>query len=238
MLKIRGDIPNLGRSEALPIFCLLEEHSASMDRIYLYCAILGGTVFVVQFTLSLIGMGGHDAHFGDHDSGHGEHTFLGLISLRSVVAALTFFGLCGIAASENRFGGWLSAAMAVGGGVLAMLSMGALMRFLSRLGADGTAHIQQAIGVCGTVYLSIPGNKSGAGKVLLNVQNRTMEYLAVSSTELPLPIGAKVIVIDVVSPDTVEVALASAENIAGEQLLNIETGANGKDRLSQKRNHV
>ena len=63
------------------------------------------------------------------------------------------------------------------------------------------------MGKTGTVYLTIPGNRAGAGKVQLNLQNRTVEYQAVTSQEA-LPNGAKIVVTSVVSRDTVEVALA------------------------------
>ena len=45
------------------------------------------------------------------------------------------------------------------------------------------------------------------GKVHINVQNRTLEYHAVTSQE-QLPTGAKIVVVGIVSADTVEVAFA------------------------------
>jgi hypothetical protein len=66
--------------------------------------------------------------------------------------------------------------------------------------------IERAVGRPGTVYLRIPAHKSGAGKIHVNVQNRTMEYEAMTTHEL-LPVGAKVVVVNVLGPDTVEVEL-------------------------------
>ena len=65
-------------------------------------------------------------------------------------------------------------------------------------------HIGRAVGTTGTVYLSVPGKNGGAGKVTVKVQNRTVEYQAVTSQET-LATGTAVQVIAVVGPDTVEV---------------------------------
>jgi hypothetical protein len=82
------------------------------------------------------------------------------------------------------------------------------MKALYRLRADGTVRIERAVGRTGTVYLSVPGNKAGLGKVLLNVQNRTVEYQALTPHQT-LPAGSPVVVLAVVNADTVEVALAT-----------------------------
>jgi hypothetical protein len=82
------------------------------------------------------------------------------------------------------------------------------MRTLLRLEDDGTLQIGGAVGLPATVYLRVPGGRQGVGKVLLTLQNRIVEYQAVTSQSSPhdIPTGASVIVVDVVGPDTVEVA--------------------------------
>ena len=89
---------------------------------------------------------------------------------------------------------------------------------MSRLNLDGTIRIDRAVGSHGTVYLSIPGAKSGAGKVHINQLNRTVEYKAVTSQE-PLPTGAKIVVVRIVNADTVEVAPAPESNPKGQPML-------------------
>ena len=83
-----------------------------------------------------------------------------------------------------------------------------VMRSLHRLRADGTARIDRSVGKNGTVYLPIPGGNAGTGKVTLNVQNRTVEYQAVTPDQT-LPTGAHVVVTAVVGPNTVEVVPTS-----------------------------
>jgi hypothetical protein len=63
------------------------------------------------------------------------------------------------------------------------------------------------VGAQGTVYLGIPGNRAGIGKVHVNVMNRTLEYNAVTLRDA-LPTGASIVVVGVINADTVEVAAA------------------------------
>lgn len=199
-----------------------------MRTVFLVCAALGATLLACQFLMSLIGMGdhgdgaGHDVHLdhggGDggasHDS-HGPHSAHGsggawlfsILTFRSVVSGLTFFGLAGMAATSAGWNGPAAAALAFGVGFAAIVAVSLLMRGIVRLQDEGTVRIGNAVGRTGTVYLTIPGNKSGVGKVTLDLQNRSAEYEAVTFQEA-LPTGSKVVVVDVIGPETVEVIAA------------------------------
>jgi len=78
------------------------------------------------------------------------------------------------------------------------------MRSLSTLKAEGTVRIQRAVGKHATVYVPIPGEDGGTGKIQMSLQNRTMEFLAMTHGE-KLPSGVKVVVVGVITPTTVEV---------------------------------
>ena len=134
--------------------------------------------------------------------------FVSLLTFRTLVAALTFFGLAGLAGTREWGDGPTTRLLALAAGAGAMVLVAALMRALSRMRAEGTVRMERAVGKAGTVYLPIPGRKSGTGKVMLNVQNRTVECQAVTA-ENELPTGAPVVVVAVISPDTVEVAPVS-----------------------------
>lgn len=188
-----------------------------MDTIFLVCAVIGGTLLVCQFLLGLLGLGHHDlgghdlhvevTHDAAHDAAHdAEHTswLVGVLTFRAIVAALTFFGLAGLAAHGLGLTPMPSLAIALAAGAGAIALVASLMRTLSRLRSDGTARVERTLGRTGTVYLSIPAHKSGAGKVTVVVQNRTMEYQALTTGD-ELPTGARVLVTAVISADTVEV---------------------------------
>ncbi len=199
-----------------------------MTTVFLLCAVVGGTILVIQFILMFVGFGGEvaDADFGGdvsggldgadaldvdlptHDAGDLGHPeadwILGVLSFRTLVAALTFFGLAGLAAEAAGAGVALAVAVAVGAGLAAMYGVFWLMQAMYKLQSEGTARIERAVGRPATVYVPIPAHNSGAGKIQINLQNRTMEYLAVTAGQR-LGSGATVVVTRVVSTDTVEV---------------------------------
>jgi hypothetical protein len=203
-----------------------------METVYMICGAVGGTLIVCQFLATLLGLGGHhdlgghdvgdggghdivghdtDSHdaAGHHESAHESHLnwFFSKLTFRTLSAAFAFFGLAGLACIRLQVDPILGLAIALSAGGLAIVVVGWLMQLLSRLNVDGTIRIERAVGSRGTVYLSVPGAKSGVGKVHVNVLNRNVEYKAITSQE-QLPTGAKIIVVSIVSADTVEIAPA------------------------------
>ena len=194
-----------------------------MTTVFLVCAAVGGTILFCQLLMTLIGLGGEALDFdlpdaidgdlgGDGDlSGGAEmadhldpsHVF-GVLSFRTVVAALTFFGLAGLAADSAGAETGVVWAVSLGAGGAALYGVYWMMRGLYKLTAEGTVQIRRAVGKHGTVYVPIPAHESGAGKIQVNVQNRTVEYLAMTSGD-KLPTGAKIVVVNVITPNTVEV---------------------------------
>ena len=201
-----------------------------MTTLFLACALFGGTLLICQTVMTLIGLSGDHDLFddgGDHDFGHDldgdaegaghdtassiQHTstwFVGIVTFRTVVAALTFFGLAGMAAHSSDLAPVPS--LAIGGlaGFAAMYGVHWMMRQISRLRADGSVRLDHAVGRTVTVYLRIPGHLGGAGKIQLNLQNRTVE-LSAWTDRSEIATGATVRVTRVVGPDSVEVTITN-----------------------------
>jgi hypothetical protein len=190
---------------------------------FLVCAGLGGALILLQFVAAAIGIGGdhagvdHDHALGDHghdaDHDHGENWFLGLLTFRSICAAVTFFGLGGLTAAYYELAPTAQFGCAVAAGFIALYLVATLMKMLMRLKAEGTVQIENALGQVGTVYLRVPANRSGAGKVTLNLQNRSVELEAFTAAD-ELPTGTPIRVVAVLSPSSVEVAHAHATSEA------------------------
>ncbi|MBN1346593.1 MAG: hypothetical protein JXQ73_28140 [Phycisphaerae bacterium] len=180
----------------------------------------GGHGFDADHGSAADGHDAHDAmphqHGGDaraHDpeaqgSGQSQLGFLKILTFRTVVAAIAFFGLAGLAATGSKLSPTTSLGIATGAGLAALFVVHELMKTLASLRSEGTVRIQTAVGQPGRIYLRVPGNRSGAGKVTLKLQNRTMEYKAVTN-QGELPTGTDVVVVDVIGGDTVEVQRAS-----------------------------
>lgn len=190
-----------------------------METVFLGCAILGGVLLLCQFLLSLVGAGGeHDIsmdhhidlggahHAGeDHTAEHGATWYFHMLSFRAICAALTFFGLGGLAAASSASLSAVAFPAGLAAGTVAMIVVAWMMSLLGRLQSEGNVRIERAVGAMGTVYLGIPASGQGAGKVTVNVQERSMEYRAVTQHEQPLETGTPVMVVGVAGPDTLEV---------------------------------
>jgi hypothetical protein len=170
-----------------------------VTTVFLWCAVVGGAVLIFQLVAGFMGFDhghGHDINHGDGVEG------LNLLSIRSLAAAVAFFGLTGLAA--RPLGSLLATLGAIVGCGAAMVTVAAIIKTFGRLERDATLSLGSAVGTTGTVYLSIPGQRSGAGKVHLTVQNRFVECLAVTAEDA-LPTGASILVVDLEGNDTVVV---------------------------------
>jgi membrane protein implicated in regulation of membrane protease activity len=203
-----------------------------MGTLFLIAAVAGGTILVCQFALTMLGLGhdggglGHhmggdfhgDAHVGgdshvfhagDSHTDADQHTdsthVFSVISFRTLVAAIAFFGVSGRAALSAGYAPSTSFILAVIVGVAAMYGMYWLMRVIASLNSSGNERIGNAVGRRATVYLRIPATRSGAGKVQLSMQNRIVEYQAFTDEAEPLQSGESVEVVDVSGGDTVYV---------------------------------
>ena len=103
--------------------------------------------------------------------------------------------------------------IATAAGVAAMYAVYAMLRGIRSLRAEGTVRIQRAVGQQASVYLRIPAQQKGAGKIQINLQNRTMEYLATTAGDA-IPSGTMVIVTKIIGSDTVEVQAVAKNNDA------------------------
>jgi hypothetical protein len=183
-----------------------------METAFLVCTILGATLLVCEMIAGMLGFGGEhdtdtdtdtDTDFEHGDHGHGNGLF-GMLSVRTATAAILFFGLGGMTARYYGAADLPAFGVALGAGMLALYAVAVAMKSLKRLKSDGTARIDRAVGCTGTVYLRVPSAKGGSGKVHLALQNRTVEYQAVTAGE-EIPTGKPIKVVAIINADTVEV---------------------------------
>lgn len=190
-----------------------------LNTIFLYSALGGGALLVLQFAMLLLGM---DDGFGDAadpglDGGDFDADsttdssgfwFLEMLSLRTLSAAATFFGLTGKAFLASGTSQGVALGFALGVGYAAMYAVYWVFKQVFKLETSGNTNINNAIGLPAQVYVPIgPGDI--AGKVLLELQGRTVEYQAVTDVADRLATGANVVVTGIVSGDTVRVSPVS-----------------------------
>ena len=208
---------------------------SALSFVYLISAVIGGTLLVCQFLLALFGLGhgggdvGHhlggdfhgDAHVGGDVHGHGmgeshagdQHPDstqqFALLSFRTLVAAGTFFGVTGLTTLNAGLPATTTLVLALAAGTFALYGMYWLLGLIAALGSSGNEHIGNAIGLAATVYVPIPATGKGLGKVQLSMQNRIVEYQAVTDDAEPLKTGETVEVVGIKNSDTLAVRRVS-----------------------------
>lgn len=194
----------------------------SLRTVFLVSATAGGTVLVVQTILLALGVGAetdsdldpgdlHDTghafgHDHSHDHGHADasDSFLKLISFKTLVAFVTFFGLTGLASQSGGLTTAPTLVLSVGAGAVALYIVAYLMSALSRLQSRGNLDLKNAVGQSAKVYLRIPGQRSGQGKVTVSLQGRRVECKAVTAGE-EIPTGSEVQVVAASTAGVLEV---------------------------------
>jgi hypothetical protein len=161
--------------------------------------------------------GGHAnawTHAADADLGHpGAHWFYEVLSLRTLSAALTFFGIAGKMSLAYGYSNPSAFAVATLVGAAAMYGVYWMFIQVYKLQHAGNENVRNAIGLPATVYVPVPGKRAGAGKVTFKLQNRLVEYQAVTEYDDRLATGEKVIIVGVVNSDTVRVKRDAAPTV-------------------------
>lgn len=188
----------------------------ALQSVFLFLAVVGGAVVLLQGLAPLLGIGGHDADGHDvgalhHDAAPGATSPLGAFNFRSVraiAAGVAFTGLGGLLALR-RFDSITSLALALLLGGAIYLFVAFVMRAFTRLEADHSIHPLSAVGMQAVVSLPIPARSIGPGKVRLVVAGRQVEWPAIQ-TESALPgdtivTGTPVQVVDAADDTTLTV---------------------------------
>ena len=168
-------------------------------------------IFIIQSIMTFIGAdagdGGIDTDFDTgFDSETADATVDGgtnLYTFRNLVNFCLGFGWSAILLQERiQSVPWLIIVSVLVGVALVALVM-YLFKWLSSMQQSGNINLfKAAVGCNGSVYLTIPGQRAGEGKVQLSINNSVREYSAVTDGDT-LRTGAQIRVVQVLSPDTV-----------------------------------
>ncbi len=169
-------------------------------------SIVFSILFLIQFVFSLIGLD-TDMDFDgdvdisgdvDMDPGFGMDADFAVFSVRSIIAFFTFFGWTGVLIL-NAGGDVLTAlGFSFLSGTVAMLIVGYLIYLFSKLSEDGNINMENALLNTGEVYLTIPADENGKGKIHITIDNSFREVNAMTKNFAPLPTGSKIRVIEII----------------------------------------
>ena len=162
-------------------------------------------VFIIQSIMTFLGAD-TDVDFDTDASGlDGETeagTGLGLLTFRNLVNFTLGFGWTAILLKEqiSSVPVLLAVAVLIGEGLVAVVMM--MFKWLSGMQQSGNIDVhKQAVGCTGKVYLTIPANREGEGKVQININDSVREFAAVTDGG-KLPTGVQIRVVDVISEST------------------------------------
>ncbi|MBU2020200.1 MAG: serine protease [Bacteroidetes bacterium] len=173
------------------------EHLEPLLRSFWYVAIPASIIFLIQTIMTFTGTDAMDGAEADFDSDLSDTpTPFQLFSLRNLINFLLGFGWSGISFYDVIEQRWLLVTVALFFGLLFVVVFFIIIRQIKKLAEDNSFSFAQAEGKTAEVYLRIPGNKGGAGKVIISINGSTRELTAMTEGE-EISSGAMVRVVQI-----------------------------------------
>lgn len=161
-------------------------------------------IFVIQTVMTFLGLGDHDADF-DLDTSDGSFDAdpsMNLLTFRNLVNFCLGFGWTAVLMHEKIQSNALLIIVSVIVGILLVTVVMWIFKWLSGMQQTGNIDVHKsAVGCEGKVYLTIPGERKGEGKVQITINNAVREYDAVTDGET-IPTGKAIKVTEVINDYT------------------------------------
>jgi len=169
-------------------------------KIYWGMAIVASIVFVIQMIISLFGGDMFDdVDFDtDGDAGSVSHFF----SVRNLVNFLLGTGWGGVCFYNTISSKAFLMFVAVLCGIIFVLIFFFLVKILLKLSKNNTFRLVETLDKVADVYLPIPENKSGKGKIQISVRGSFHEIDAITAGE-KIATGSKVRVTEIIDNQSV-----------------------------------
>lgn len=205
----------------------MSEWWSSLDILMkmLYCiAVPASVLLLIQTVISLLGFGDNGAGIEMSDtsgldldsasdindipdisdmpaaqdgSNPMDFSALRLFTLQGMIAFFTVFSWTSIVSINSGTPAILGILIGLVLGFAVMVLVAKLIRVSAKLAENGTLNIKNCIGEIGEVYIPVPANNQGKGKIVINVQGRLAEIEAVTLSDTTLSSNTAVRVTDV-----------------------------------------
>ena len=178
-------------------------------------------VFVIQTVMTFLGAAGDsdfdinsdmdaggdvadtsvDADSAAHEAAHAS-SGMNLLTFRNFINFLIGFGWTAILLQKSVPATGLRMLISIAVGVVLVILVMLLFKWLTNMQETGTINVYKSAVDCeGTVYLTIPGERAGEGKVQITINNAVREYAAVTDGPT-LKTGQRIRVVEAVSANT------------------------------------
>lgn len=177
------------------------ENMTPLLRTFWYIAVPTSIIFLIQTIMTFVGADVSDGTDADFDSDlSGTHAPFQLFSLRNLINFLLGFSWGGISFYSTVSSPALLIGLALFFGLLFLFVFFIIIKQVQKLAEDNTFKLTSTINKSAEVYLTIPGHKSGKGKVMISVNGAFHELQAMTENE-PIQTGAVVKVVKIINED-------------------------------------
>jgi len=151
-------------------------------RMFWFVAIPVSIIFIIQTVMTFLGTDAHDGNTPDFngDLSNGHDTPFQLFSFRNLVNFLIGFSWGGVSLYQAIPNAVLLVLVSLLVGVLFVALFFFIIRQMMRLAEDNSFRLKNAVGKSAQVYIHIPAEKTGKGKVQVSVNGTVHELDAVT----------------------------------------------------------
>jgi len=186
------------------------------QSIYFYVALFFSVIFILQTVFTFLDLGDSidiDADFDSEvDISLGDSIGLPfqLFTIRGIIGFFLVFGWSGFLLSKNNVHPILTFILAFVFGAITLVLVALIYSLALKLETDGTTKLKNAIGKEAEVYLPIPANNTGYGKIHVVISGALREVDAITYGEA-LTTGEVVRVVQVLNDKVVVEKIKNSE---------------------------
>lgn len=153
-------------------------------RTFWFVAIPVSLIFIIQTIMTFLGVDSSDGLEADFDGNLGDvDAPFQLFSLRNLINFLLGFSWTGISFYSTISNPILLVALSLSVGVLFIYLFFILMKQIQKLAENNSFNIANTLNKTAEVYLTIPENKKGKGKIMISVNGSFHELDAMTEKE-------------------------------------------------------
>lgn len=156
---------------------------SALEHVYFWLGVVATVFLIVQIIILCCTSFGGDVDIdGDGDIDVDSDSGVSIFTVKSITAFLAVGGWAGLltcAVASDKLQ-WISVFVAVIAGAAAMAVVVFAMRAMLKLQCNGAVQHEKLVGKQATVYVSVPAQRSGRGKITLTAQGRFLELDAMT----------------------------------------------------------
>ncbi len=174
------------------------ENLSTLMQIFWGCAVISSIFMLIQLILSLLGMGDFELD-ADVDSPDALDASNGidLFTIKNITNFFVGFGWAGVSFRDSITSDTWLIITAISCGLIFVAVFVYIFKQLMKLESNSITGIEACLGKRADVYLRIPANKTGKGKIQISINGAIREFPAITEDETPIPTGTSVNVIKI-----------------------------------------